>query len=252
MPLTEEDLKVRVAQLEAMVEEKSALLEHANNELQTLAYSVSHDLRSPLRGIDGWCQALIEDYEATLDDTAKTYLSRVQSEAHRMNELIEALLKLSRISRKEMNLEEVNLSELAQICINKLQEQYPERNVQVNIEPEIKVIGDKYQLEIALACLIDNAWKFSIHEEVARIDFGTDIINGSRVYFVRDNGVGFNKSYARNLFGVFQRMHRPADFPGIGIGLALTQRIILRHGGTIWVETSPDEGATFYWNIRSN
>ncbi|MDY0151181.1 MAG: ATP-binding protein [Candidatus Cloacimonas sp.] len=248
----EAEIKALKEQLEKEIEERNALLEQANSEMQAFAYSVSHDLRSPLRGIDGWSQALLEDFGAELNETAKGYLDRIRSEAQRMYDLIDALLKLSRISKREVNVESVNLSVIAAALVAKQRELYPQRKVVVNIQPDVIVSGDKIMLETLMDNLMDNAWKFSGQKDVAQIDFGTIITEGDHVCFLQDNGVGFNKSYARNLFGVFQRMHRPADFPGIGIGLAIAQRIILRHGGSIWVESAMNEGATFYWKLRSS
>jgi light-regulated signal transduction histidine kinase (bacteriophytochrome) len=251
MNTADTELKQQVKELEQQVKELSAQLAQANKEMEAFTYSVSHDLRSPLRGIDGWSQALAEDFGEVLEEKAKIYLGRIRNETMRMHELIEALLRLSRISRRDINAEWVDVSAMAAGILEKFQQQEPERKVSVNIEAGLKVLADKFLMEIALENLLSNAWKFSSKKELAQIEIGTKIINGENVFYIRDNGAGFNPAYAKKLFGAFQRMHKPADYPGIGIGLATVQRIILRHGGNIWVETAVDEGATFYWIIRS-
>lgn len=238
-------------ELDKLVKERTLLLERANSEMQAFAYSVSHDLRSPLRGIDGWSQALSEDYEAELADQAKVYLSRIRMEAQRMHELIDALLKLASISKWGMNIENVDLSSMATSIVDEFHKLDPKRKVMISIQPGIYAHGDRFLLGIALGNLLHNAWKFSSKRELAEIEFNSIISNNEQVYYVRDNGAGFNQKYAKKLFGIFQRMHKPSEFSGIGTGLATAKRIILRHGGDIWVETAPDSGATFYWTIRS-
>ncbi len=244
-------IKDRIEELERKVKELSLQLEQANKEMEAFAYSVSHDLRSPLRGIDGWSQALSEDYSESLDEKAKVYLSRIRYETMRMHELIEALLKLSRLSRRALEREPVDLSAMAEAILDKLRQYNPERKVIAVVEPGMSVCADKFLMDIVLNNLIGNAWKFTQKKELAQIEIGSTFYDNEKVFFIRDNGAGFNLSYARKLFGAFQRMHKPADFPGIGIGLAMVQRIIIRHGGNIWVETEVDGGATFYWVIRS-
>jgi len=239
-------------ELEQRVLERTAQLETANKEMEAFSYSVSHDLRAPLRGIDGWTLALTEDYGDKLEDQAGVYLDRIRSEAQRMNELIEALLKLSRIGKKTITFESIDLSELAQDVMLRLQEENPQRIVNTSLTPGIVAYADKNLMEIVLVNLLSNAWKFTKNEETAQIEFGKTEREGEEVYYVRDNGVGFNMAYAGKLFGAFQRMHKATDFPGTGIGLATVKRIILRHNGNIWAESEPDRGTTFYWTLRSN
>lgn len=239
-------------ELEHRVEQRTAQLELLNKELEAFSYSVSHDLRSPLRGIDGWAQALFEDYGETMDEQAKGYLDRIRSEAQRMNLLIEALLKLSHVSKKSTTMEPQNLSEIATEVVHRLREQDPQRDVEAIIQPDVSAVADRYLIEIVLTNLLSNAWKFTSKKEKAVLEFGTMNQNNTLVYFVRDNGAGFNMAHAQKLFGAFQRMHKPKDFPGTGIGLTTAQRIIIRHGGEIWAESEPEIGTTFYWTIRSD
>ncbi|PKN72883.1 MAG: hypothetical protein CVU50_04985 [Candidatus Cloacimonetes bacterium HGW-Cloacimonetes-3] len=244
-------IKSSIEELEQRIKDLTARLEQSNKEMEDFAYSVSHDLRSPLRGIDGWSQALSEDYAEILDETAKIYLSRIRNETLRMHELIESLLQLSRISRRVIELESVDLSCMSDSIISMFREQEPGRKIRVNIEPSLSIMADKFLMNIMMTKLLHNAWKFTEKKELAQIDIGSTISDNERVYFVRDNGAGFNLAYAKKLFGAFQRMHKPNDYPGIGIGLAMVQRIVLRHGGNIWVESTVDNGATFFWAIRS-
>lgn len=231
---------------------RSAELEAANKELEAFCYSVSHDLRAPLRGIDGFSQALLEDYSSQLDDQAKSYLSRVRAATQRMGVLIDDLLNLSRITRAELSREPVNLTELAKSVAADLRRTQPERGADFVIAPDLRAVGDSRLLHIALENLLGNAWKFSSRKERARIEFGCTQNNGSSAFFVRDNGAGFDSAYADRLFGVFQRLHSLTDFPGTGVGLASVQRIILRHGGRVWAEGAPDKGATFYFTLGSS
>ncbi len=242
----------RIEELERKNNELSLQLEQANKEMEAFAYSVSHDLRSPLRGIDGWSQALSEDFEDSLEEKAKIYLSRIRYETMRMHELIEALLKLSRLSRRVLERERIDISSMAEFVVERLREHNPQRRVIVVIEPGLTVFADRFLMDIALSNLIGNAWKFTEKKELAQIEIGSTFYDNERVFYIRDNGAGFNLAYAKKLFGAFQRMHKPNEYPGIGIGLAMVQRIILRHGGNVWVETEVDKGATFYWVIRSN
>jgi len=250
--LAEAELKSLNEDLEQRVLERTAQLELANREMEAFAYSVSHDLRAPLRGIDGWTMALTEDYGDKLEDQAGVYLARIRSEAQRMNDLIEALLKLSRIGKKTVNFEPINLSELAAEVTNRLQEENPARTVETTVIPEVMAVADKNLMEIVLVNLLNNAWKFTGKKETALIEFGKTEKDGEEVYYVRDNGIGFNMAYAGKLFGAFQRMHKATDFPGTGIGLATVKRIVLRHNGNIWAESETDKGTTFYWTLRSN
>lgn len=237
------------ALLEQRVIERTAQLEAANRELESFAYSVSHDLRAPLRSIDGFSQALIEDYRDVLDQTGAGYLQRVRNASQRMAQLIDDLLGLSRITRREMRRESTDLSLLAQEIVADLRKEQPEREVEVSIAPGIRLQADANLLRIALDNLIRNAWKFTGKQPRARIEVGVERQAGGPVYFVRDNGAGFDMSYAGRLFGAFQRLHSEAEFPGTGIGLATVQRVVRRHGGSIWVEAAPGKGATFFFTI---
>jgi two-component system sensor histidine kinase BarA len=222
-------------------------LSMANNELEAFSYSVSHDLRAPLRGIDGWSHALLEDYGDKLDNTARGYLDHVRAEASRMGQLIDALLDLARTLRSEIKRERVDLSALAKTVANRLQKTDPQRAVEIDIAEGISCDGDPTLLNAVMENLLGNAWKFTRQRERARIAFGAAVIDGQQVCHVRDNGIGFDEKHGEKLFRAFQRLHGKSDFEGSGIGLISAQRIILRHGGRMWAEGKPDEGATFYF-----
>ena len=246
------ELEQRVAVRTAELSARTAQLEAVNKELEAFSYSVSHDLRAPLRGIDGWSQALLEDYGPHLDAQGKTYLDRVRAETQRMGHLIDALLQLSRLTRAELRPKRVNLSALAQTIAAHLQEAAPERRVVFAIQPGLNIKGDAQLLEIALTNLLDNAFKFTGKTPLARIEFGQTEVEGKRAFFVRDNGAGFNMALAKQLFGAFQRLHRASAFPGTGIGLTTVQRVIHRHGGRIWAEAAVGQGATFYFTLEES
>jgi PAS domain S-box-containing protein len=226
-------------------------LEQVNKELEAFSYSVSHDLRAPLRSIDGFSQALLEDYEDKLDEQGKDYLRRVRAATQRMSQLIDDLLNLSRISRTEMHYEEVNLTAIAKAIAAELQKTQPERQVEFVIGENIVARGDSHLLSIVLDNLLRNAWKFTSKHLHARIEFGTIQQDGRLVYYVRDNGAGFDMNYANKLFTPFQRLHKSTEFEGTGIGLATVQRIIHRHGGSVWAEGEVEKGATFYFTLQS-
>ncbi|MBZ5726388.1 MAG: PAS domain S-box protein [Acidobacteriia bacterium] len=245
----EQEIQQLNTELEQRVRERTAQLEAANKELEAFAYSVSHDLRAPLRGIDGWSLALAEDYAGQLDDRAHQYLERVRSEAQRMGLLIDDLLQLSRITRAEMERGTVELSSIAQAIAARLREAHADRRIEFVIGPALTADGDARLLEIALTNLLENAVKFTGPCAQARIEFGETECAGERAYYVRDNGVGFDMAFAGKLFGAFQRLHKTSEFPGTGIGLATVQRIIHRHGGRVWAEAVPGRGATFYFTI---
>ncbi len=237
------------AELEERVAERTAQLSMVNRELEAFSYSVSHDLRAPLRTMDGFSRMLMEKYADQLDDQGLHYLKRIRAGSDNMAHLIDALLHLSRVSRTELRFDSVNLSELARAITTDLQEQYPDRAVDCVIEDGLTVEGDKELLRAALSNLFNNAWKFTRKQPQARIEFGITHTGGRQAYFVGDNGVGFDMSYAGKLFGAFQRLHRAGEFEGTGIGLATVERIIHRHGGQIWADAAVDHGATFYFTL---
>ncbi|WP_190908697.1 PAS domain-containing protein [Anabaena catenula] len=241
-------------QLEMRVQQRTAELTAANKELESFSYSVSHDLRSPLRGIDGFSKALLERYEDQLDEKGKHYLTRIRSGTQRMGELIDNLLQLSRVTRSQMRPTQVNLSAIAHEIAQELSESNPERQVNWLISPDLIVSGDHQLLRIILENLLNNAWKFTSVKIQSNIELSC--MNCQRnntsllAYFVRDNGVGFDAAYANKLFQPFQRLHTVEEFPGTGIGLATVQRIIHRHGGDVWAESLVGEGATFYFTLH--
>jgi len=246
----EESIRKLNDELEQRVIQRTQQLEAANQELEAFAYSVSHDLRAPLRAIDGFSLALVEDYKGQLDDGAISYLDRVRAASQRMGELIDDLLKLSRITRSEMVHHLVNLSALVEEITTELQDSDPDRDVTFHIQPGISAQGDQQLLRVMLTNLLNNAWKFTSKKEQAIIEFGClDNDAGIPVHFVRDNGAGFNMDYADKLFGTFQRLHSRYEFEGTGIGLATVKRIVLRHGGRIWAEGEVGHGATFYFTL---
>jgi PAS domain S-box-containing protein len=245
----EEKVRGLNTELEERVRHRTAQLEAANKELEAFAYSVSHDLRAPLRGIDGWSLALMEDYGEHLEPRAMQYLDRVRSETQRMGDLIDDLLQLSRISRAEMHRARVNLSAIAESIAARLKEAHAGRQLEFHIAPGLVALGDGRLLEVALTNLLENAVKFTLPRELAQIEFSGVPEGASPTFVVRDNGVGFDMTYAGQLFGAFQRLHSQSEFPGTGIGLATVQRVVCRHGGRIWAEAAPDRGAAFYFTL---
>ncbi len=246
----EEEIQKINRELEQRVFERTSQLEDANKELEAFSYSVSHDLRAPLRSIDGFSQALLEDYYNKIDEEGKNYLHRVRSAAQRMALLIDDMLNLSRVSRSELNVQLVNLSKVAQEIADNLHGTQPERKVEFIIHEGIKAKGDSRLLHIVLENLIGNAWKFTSKQPVAHIEFGVKQQKDQTIYFVRDDGAGFDMRYSQKLFGAFQRLHTTTEFPGIGIGLATVLRVIHRHGGSVWAEGKIEKGATFYFTIK--
>jgi len=246
--LAEEEIRRLNADLEDRVRRRTEQLEAANKELEAFAYSVSHDLRTPLRGIDGWSLALAEDYASQLDERARGYVDRLRAETQRMGMLIDDLLQLSRVTRSEMATGAVDLTSIAQKIAARLTDGNTGRRIEFTIAGGLAANGDARLLEIALENLFGNAVKFTEPRAEARIEFGREG-DGVRPFFVRDNGVGFDMAFAGTLFGAFQRLHKTSEFPGTGIGLATVQRIIHRHGGRVWAEAQPDRGATFYFTL---
>jgi signal transduction histidine kinase len=239
-------------QLEQRVAERTAQLEAANTELEAFSYSVSHDLRTPLRGIDGFSQALLEDYAEVLDEQGKDYLRRVRDASQRMALLIDDMLKLSRVTRSDMTVEAVDLSALARSVAEELQRTQPERQVVFVIPGGLTTRGDQRLLRAALENLLGNAWKFTGQKQQPVIEFGCGEGASRKTYFVRDNGAGFDMAYGDKLFVPFQRLHGHREFIGTGIGLSIVQRIMIRHGGRIWAEGAPGKGATFYFTLSAD
>lgn len=225
-------------------------IEAANKELEAFSYSVAHDLRSPLRAMDGFSQILLEEHGDQLDAQGVQHIQRIRDAARQMNKQIEGLLSLSKLSHGEVQRVSIDLSALAGSILAGLQQAEPERKVELVIAPNLKVYGDLRLLEIALDNLLRNAWKFTSKQPLARIELGTVERDGRDAYFIRDNGVGFNPAYAHRLFSVFQRLHPSSEFEGTGIGLATVARAIHRHAGTIWAEGQIGLGATFYFTLE--
>ncbi len=243
-----EDITERKEAVEALRHAKEKA-EAVSRELEAFSYSVAHDLRAPLRSIDGFTRALMEDCTSTLDDVGQKHLQRVVAAAGRMGDLIDDMLALSRVSRAQLHAEEIDLSALAAESVADLRLQSPERDVTVRIAPSIRTRADRRLLRILLDNLLGNAFKFTGRRPRATIEVGTTGDGDRRVYFVRDDGVGFDHRHAEKLFGAFQRLHDVRDFPGSGIGLATVHRIVNRHGGRVWAHGEPDRGATFSFTL---
>jgi two-component system, sensor histidine kinase and response regulator len=224
-------------------------LEHKNRELESFSYAVSHDLRAPLRRIDSFSRAVLEGQGERLDDSGRRFLNRVREASQHMSQLIDDVLYLSRVTRANLREQEVDLSAVANLILSRLQESDPERTVEIKVRPGVVVTGDGQLLRIALENLLENAWKFTSKSPGPRIEFGVTQASGEPTYFVRDNGAGFDMTYADRLFGPFQRLHPQNEFSGSGIGLATVQRIIHRHGGRVWAEGLVGQGATFQFTL---
>lgn len=238
------------ARKERTLQRRTAELELAIKELDSFSYSVSHDLRAPLRAIDGYCHILSQDYASALDATALQYLARSRAAAQRMGQLIDDLLGLARMTQHELSVSVVNLSVIAHEIIERLALTEPERQVSINIAAGLNTRADSSLMNIVLDNLLNNAWKYTSRQPGAKIEMNRMEQDGETVFFVRDNGAGFDMQYVHKLFHPFQRLHG-ADYPGNGIGLAMVQRIIQRHGGRIWAESQPGRGATFFFSLNA-
>ncbi|WP_426189795.1 sensor histidine kinase [Massilia sp. DWR3-1-1] len=234
--------------IERLLSEKNLELSALNEELKAFSYSVSHDLRAPLRSMDGFSLVLLEDYEHVLDEDGKLVLKRIRLASQRMGHLIDDLLRLSEVGRAALRCELLDLSALGGAIAAQLAADHPQRELAWDIEPGMQIDGDKALLQIVLQNLLENAWKFTSKTSKPVIRIGSLEQAGGTVYFVADNGAGFDMQHMGNMFGAFQRLHKAADFAGTGIGLALVKRIILRHGGRIWAEAEVGKGATFYFH----
>lgn len=240
------------AELERKVLERTQALQVANKELESFCYSVSHDLRGPLRAISGFTRALQEDYGTGMPDGAHRYFDKVIAASSRMGQLIEDLLNLSRVSRGELVRQQVNFSTMAHQIADDLKQQHPGYVIEVSIWEGISAEADQKLLRIVLENLMGNSWKFTTKQSQPRVEVGVMRDGQREIYFVRDNGAGFDMKYADKLFGAFQRLHGAGEFPGTGIGLATVQRIINRHGGRIWFDSTPGKGAVFYFTLKSD
>ncbi|HEY0635926.1 MAG TPA: ATP-binding protein, partial [Gammaproteobacteria bacterium] len=239
------------AQLEQRVRERTAALEAANSELEAFSYAVSHDLRAPLRAIKGFNSALQEDCGMALGEKGRMYLERIHNATQRMSEFIDGLLSLSMLNRSELQAQPVDLSQLAHDIILQLRDQEPSRTLDVHIEPGLSAVGDVALLGLLLQNLLDNAWKFTAPCAAGRIWFGRQPWQGREVFVIRDNGIGFETASASRLFHPFTRLHGQDGFEGSGIGLATVSRIVERHGGTVWAEGAPQQGAAFYFTLST-
>jgi signal transduction histidine kinase len=239
------ELQTHKDNLESLVDQRTADLEAVNDELEAFSYSVSHDLRAPLRAIDGFSLVLLEDYTEELDETGQNHLQRIRSASQKMAQLIDDMLQLSHVSRNPLNTQQIDMSSMAKEIFHDLQQANPDRKLTFTIADNLEVNGDKQLINIALTNLISNAWKYTANKNDVIIEFGR---HNDKTFFIKDNGVGFDMKYAKKLFGAFQRLHG-SEFEGTGIGLATVKRILNRHQGKIWAEAKPDNGACFYFSI---
>ena len=241
----------RSTELEKRVLERTLELQSANSELEAFSYSVSHDLRAPLRTLSGFSTILLEDYESKLDDTARDYLRRIRNASDKMGSLIDALLNLSRVSREQMRRMPVDLHAMSQRIVGELRSTQPRTGIEVHIAENLSANVDERLIGIVLENLLNNAWKYTSRHGAARIEVGSNKSpDGCTVFFVKDDGAGFDMAYAGKLFGAFQRLHGVNEFAGTGIGLATVQRIVHRHGGRIWAEAAVEKGVTFYFTLE--
>jgi PAS domain S-box-containing protein len=240
----------KLAKLNEDLNRQNAKLAALNKELEAFSFAVSHDLRAPLRHIEGFIRILAEDHAEKLDETGRDHIRRVQAGAEKMKNLIDALLRLSRLTRGELNLSKVYLSTLGKTLANEITKTRPERRVEFVIAEDISAMGDHNMLRVLIDNLIGNAWKFTEKRSDARIEFGATRVDGKDVYFVKDNGAGFDMKFSEKMFMPFQRLHSESEFPGLGIGLSIVQRIVQRHGGRIWAEGEVGKGAAFYFTLN--
>ncbi|HNP59896.1 MAG TPA: ATP-binding protein [Nitrospirales bacterium] len=241
----EEDIR----KLNSQLVQRSAQLEASNKELEAFSYSVSHDLRAPLRGIDGFSQAVLEDYDEKLDESGRSYLRRVRTASQRMSQLIDAMLNLARLTRAEIHTQTFDMSAVVRGILDDLQKVEPDRQVECIVANDVFATADPQLLRAVLENLLGNAWKFTQQQAHPRIEFGYGQYKGQAAYFVTDNGAGFDMTYVHKLFGAFQRLHAYTEYPGVGVGLATVHRIIQRHGGQIWAEGVVGKGATFHFTL---
>jgi signal transduction histidine kinase len=245
-----EQYKQLSEQLEQKVKERTSQLEDAIKELEAFSYSVSHDLREPLRGIDGFSLALLEDYTETLDDQGKHYLNRIRAATKRMGQLINDILNLSRLNRTPLAVKEVDISLLVSNVVNQLQEHNPERKLQFLVQDNVMARCDRRLIQIVFENLLGNAVKYTSKKQEAIIEFGVEQQDNARLFYIKDNGCGFDMAYYNKLFVAFQRLHSAKEYEGTGIGLALVNSVIRRHGGSVWAESIVDQGTTFYFTIK--
>ncbi len=245
----EEQVRLLNAELEARVDQRTAQLEAANQELRSFCYSIAHDLRGPLGAIDGFSCLLEETLQSAEDARGRHFLDRIRTGVRQMDELTEALLTLAHLSLREQRRERVDLGALARAALQKRAAQQPQRSVHVEVQPGLEVDADGTLMTQAMEHLVDNAWKFTGREPSARIAIGRAAADAGGAYYVRDNGAGFDMAYADKLFKPFQRLHGSSEFPGLGIGLAMVERIVNRHGGKVWAQAAPGEGAAFYFTL---
>jgi hypothetical protein len=244
-------LRLQKAELDLLVRKRTRDLEESNHDLEAFSYSIAHDLRTPLRSIHGFSRILLEDHQTELGKVAKEQLNRITNAAKRMDEIIECLLSLARLSQRKLKRSLVNLSDLAHCSVTDLRETYSGRSVEIVIAPELNAECDRSLLRLAIDNLLSNASKFSAKRPDSRIELGCRADGDTPIFFIRDNGAGFDSEHANGLFEPFHRLHRQEDFEGTGVGLATVHRIIQRHGGRIWAESKPGEGATFYFTLPS-
>ncbi len=243
-------IQERVAQLEQEQMERARQFEITVREMESFSYSVSHDLRSPLRVVAGFASIILEDYGPRLDELGREHVKRIAGAASRMNAMIEALLAMSRRTGRELEIEQIDLSRAVHELADELRASDVSRTVEFRIEPDLRADGDPVLLRLVLQNLLGNAFKFSAHAPEALIEFGHHVVDGTDVFFVRDNGAGFDMRFAERLFGLFQRFHSQNEFPGTGVGLATVQRIVRKHGGRVWAESEPGRGACFYFTLQ--